>query len=181
MTDEVVFPSRSARRDQAAREPMSWPRNGVGASRLFFPSGGGCRLRQVREKGRIRAKAGSMTRNGRSPSSPPVCALGGLPPLGEAQARWLAMTRGRAASQSSRPQARRKFNPFFAGACTSQKTLLAERVCELASARAECVLLLSKAQPLKAVSPPRPTAGRISRPCASRGAACGASPRPAPG
>ena len=50
MTDEVVFPSRSARRDQAAREPMSWPRNGVGASRLFLPQRGGCRLRQVREK-----------------------------------------------------------------------------------------------------------------------------------
>ena len=40
MTDEVVFPSRSARRDQAAREPMSWPRNGVGASRLFLPQRG---------------------------------------------------------------------------------------------------------------------------------------------
>ena len=50
----------------------------------------------------------------------------------------------RAASQSSRPQTRRKFDPSFAGACTSQKTPLTLQMCERltqASAR-------SRVQPL---------------------------------
>ena len=91
---------------------------------------------------------------------PPAAFASAKVPAGGSTGTPARSDRGTGASQSSRPQARRKFNPFFAGACTSQKTLLAERVCELASARAECGLLLSKAQPLKAVTPPRPRAGR---------------------
>ena len=37
------------------------------------------------------------------------------------------------ASQSSRPQARMKFDPFFPGTCASGKTLLGPQTCELAA------------------------------------------------
>jgi hypothetical protein len=40
----------------------------------------------------------------------------------------------RSVSQNSRPQPRKKSNPFFPAACTSEKTLLGLQTCE----RSEC-------------------------------------------